>query len=67
MPVGKTVGEHILDIVKGIKADVDAIKTKLGDDAMEPVDRRLKRLETKIHAMADGTFGKQGDGLEDKL
>lgn len=67
MPVGKTVAEYILEIVKAMKTDMDEIKRRLGDDAMEPVDRRLKRLETKIHAMADGTFGKHDDGMEDKL
>lgn len=56
MPVGKTVAEHILDIVKLLQQDVADMKRRIGEEDMEPLDRRLKRLEAKFHAYADGTW-----------
>ena len=66
MPVNKTVAEHILDIVNLLKEDVDELKEKLGDDSMEPLDRRLKRMEAKLHSIGDGTWAKQDDGMDQR-
>jgi hypothetical protein len=66
-PVGKSVAEHILDIVRLIREDVVELRKQIGDEAMEPVDRRLKRLEAKLHSHADGTWGKHDDGMDARL
>ena len=65
---GRTVAHDILDIVKLLKEDVAELKKMLGDDVMEPVDRRLKRMEAEIHAIGNGTFGQRdGDGMEERV
>ena len=65
-PAGKTVAEYILDIVKLLNEDVDEMKEKLGPDTMEPLDRRLKRVEAKLHSIGDGTWAKQDDGMDQR-
>lgn len=64
--IAKTVAERILELVILLREEVAEIKQMIGEDGMEPLDRRLKRVETKTHALADGTFGKD-DGMDRKL
>ena len=59
----KTTGEHILEIVKLLQQDIVEMKKRLGDEAMEPLDRRLKRMEAKLHSIGDGTWQQKDDGM----
>lgn len=66
MVQGKTTAEHILDIVRLLKEDVEQMKKQLGDEAMQPIDKRLTRIETKITSMLEGDY-RQDDGMDRKL
>lgn len=66
MVQGKTTAEHILDIVRLLKEDVEQMRKQLGDEAMQPIDKRLTRIETKITSMLEGDY-RQDDGMDRKL
>lgn len=63
MPTGKTAAEHIIDLCREIlhdqteiKQQLNEIMKRLGEDTMEPLDKRLKRMETKLTAIGNGEW-----------
>lgn len=71
MVQSRTIGEQILEKVGELVEEIDEIKRRLGDESMEPIDRRLKRIETKIHAAQEGKWQNPpnltDDGLNKRL